>query len=147
MTDEQNIADIWLSRMADSDGEIIELEERRDKLANQGVMAYDADKVHGGSDPNPAEARYIEYSYICGEIERKSTRLANENIRTHKVIDQVSNALYRELLVGHYLNNKTWEQAGKVCFYEKTRARELGYEALTAVYPFIPKEEVLLSLM
>ena len=59
MTDQQYEAHKWLLNKEDDDkivtseDELRELVERRSKLLDQGVGNYDAEKIRGGSDPNP----------------------------------------------------------------------------------------------
>ena len=143
MTDNQNDAHRWLKRMWGSEDEIRALNKDRERLLEQGVANYDSKHVPGGSDPNPNESRMIEYSEICAKIDARCLYIAKENLRTLEVIDKVANAQFRALLINYYVNQMaSWERVGKEMNYEKSRATELGCQALDAVYPFIPKGEI-----
>lgn len=143
MTDNQYEAHKWLLNKEDDDkivtseDELRELEERRRKLLDQGVGTYDAEKIRGGSDPNPSESKFIEYSYLSEQIEAKEKKIADKNIRKYQVIERVSDPLLRAFLIGRYINGKIWEQVGRDHNYEKSQAHEIGMKALDAVYPFI----------
>lgn len=143
MTENQNDAHRWLKRMWGSEDEIRALNKDRERLLEQGVANYDSKHVPGGSDPNPNESRMIEYSEICAKIDAKCAHIARENLRTLEVIDHLTNAQFRALLINYYVNQMaSWERVGKEMNYEKSRATELGCQALDAVYPFIPKGEI-----
>lgn len=143
MTENQNDAHRWLKRMWGSEDEIRALNKDRERLLEQGVANYDSKHVPGGSDPNPNESRMIEYSEICAKIDAKCAHIARENLRTLEVIDRLTNAQFRALLINYYVNQlASWERVGKEMNYEKSRATELGCQALDAVYPFIPKGEI-----
>ena len=81
LTDKQWYIDQWLSRMDDHNGELLQLYTRRDDIISSmsGIGSYDAEKVHGGSDPNPTEAKNIEYVSICSRIEKIERKIAIEN--------------------------------------------------------------------
>lgn len=145
MTDKQYISHLWLSRAWDADKEIIALTKAREKLLDQGVGRYDNKKASGSAEANPNEARLIEYSYLSEQIEKKSRKLANENIRTLELIDKLANNTYRSLLISRYIDQASWEAAGKIIHYEKSQAQKLGVEALEAIYEIIPKGEVILK--
>lgn len=143
MTDNQYEAHKWLLNKEDDDkivtseDELRELEERRRKLLDQGVGTYDAEKIRGGSDPNPSESKFIEFSYLSEQIEAKKKKIADKNIRKYQVIERVSDPLLRAFLIGRYINGKIWEQVGRDHNYEKSQAHKIGMKALDAVYPFI----------
>lgn len=143
MTNNQYEAHKWLLNKEDDDkivtseDELRELEERRRKLLDQGVGTYDAEKIRGGSDPNPSESKFIEFSYLSEQIEAKKKKIADKNIRKYQVIERVSDPLLRAFLIGRYINGKIWEQVGRDHNYEKSQAHEIGMKALDAVYPFI----------
>lgn len=140
MTDNQFYAHRWLSRMWDVDGEIRSLDERRADILGAKISNYDPKKIPGGSDDNPTETKNIEYAMLSELVEKKSTILSEENIRTLEVINKVGDAKFRGMLIQRYLNRKTWLQIGKEYHYEKSRAFDYRKLALDAVYPFIPVE-------
>lgn len=127
------------------EAEIEQLIKTRDRLIEQGVGKYDNKAASGSSDNNPNEARLIEYSYLSEQIEKKSIRLSKENIRTLELIDQLNNANYRKLLRGRYMFQLSWEAVGKEVHYGKSQAAKLGNDALEAIYPIIPKGEVIIK--
>ena len=101
MTENQNDAHRWLKRMWGSEDEIRALNKDRERLLEQGVANYDSKHVPGGSDPNPNESRMIEYSEICAKIDAKCAHIARENLRTLEVIDHLTNAQFRALLINY----------------------------------------------
>lgn len=143
MTDQQYEAHKWLLNKEDDDkivtseDELRELVERRSKLLDQGVGNYDAEKIRGGSDPNPSESKFIEFSYLSAQIEEKEKRIASKNIQKYQVIEKVSDPLLRAFLIGRYINGKIWEQVGRDHNYEKSQAHDIGLKALDAVYPYV----------
>lgn len=139
MTDQQNEAHEWLSDYEDIKmKEIRALEERQSKLLSQGVGNYDAEKIRGGSDPNPSESKMIEYSLITKQIEEKKHEIAYKSAQKLQVINKVKNPLHRLFLIERYINQKySWEQVGRIHNYEKSQANTIGRDALDAVYPFV----------
>lgn len=135
-------SDHWLSRMWDVDSEIRSLDERRADILGAKISNYDPKKIPGGCDPNPTEARNIEYATLSAQVARKSEELAQENVRTLDVISRVDEAKLRGMLISRYLNRKAWAQIGREYHYEKSRTNDYRIKALQAVYPFIPKGEV-----
>lgn len=104
----------------------------------QGVGNYDAEKIRGGSDPNPSESKMIEYSLITKQIEEKKHEIAYKSAQKLQVINKVKNPLHRLFLIERYINQKySWEQVGRIHNYEKSQANTIGRDALDAVYPFV----------
>lgn len=143
MNDKQFISHKWLSRCWNEETEINQLIKTRDRLLEQGVGKYDNKAASGCSDHNPNEARFIEYSYLSEQIEKKSIRLSKENVRTLELIERLNNTTYRKLLRSRYIFQLSWEAAGKEVHYGKSQAAKLGNEALEAIFPIIPKGELL----
>jgi hypothetical protein len=147
MTDEEynmiTTADLWLSRMWDVDNEIRSIDERRADIIGAKISSYDPKKIRGGSDDNPTESKNIEYATLSQKAEEKTDLLAKENIRTLEVIERVSDAKIRGMLISRYLNRKSWAQIGKDYHYEKSRANDYRIMSLKAVYEFIPRDEVI----
>lgn len=135
-------AERWLSRMWDVDSEIRSLDERRADIIGAKISNYDPKKIPGGCDPNPTEAKNIEYATLSAAVAEKSDTLAKENVRTLEAISKVDEAKLRGMLVSRYLNRKTWSQIGREYHYEKSRTNDYRIKALQSVYPFIPKGEV-----
>lgn len=147
MTDEEynmiTTADLWLSRMWDVDNEIRSIDERRADIIGAKISSYDPNKIRGGADDNPTESKNIEYATLSQKAEEKTDLLAKENIRTLEVIERVSDAKIRCMLISRYLNRKSWVQIGKDYHYEKSRANDYRIMSLKAVYEFIPRDEVI----
>lgn len=145
MTDNQFDAQLWLSRMWNADVEIGQLEMRRDEILSSmsGIGKYDAEHIPAQTGENASESKYIEYSIVCGLIDKKTEELSCENIRTLRVINNVTNTMLRGMLIAVYINHLNWTEAGKLYNYEKSQTyKEYRNKALDAVYPFVPFDEV-----
>lgn len=142
MTDNQYMAHKWLSRMWDVDQEIRNMKERADDILGAKIAKYDSKEVPGGNDSNPTELKNIEYSTLMVEIESKKDQLSKENNRTFQVINQVEDSRLRGMIFSRYVLRKTWTQIGKDYNYERSRAFDYRLIALDAIFPFIPKGEV-----
>lgn len=143
MNDKRFKANEWLSRMDNCDGEIKMLYTRRDDIVNSmsGIGKYDDKAVKGGSDPNPTEAKLIEYSTICARIEKLEGEMSTENTRTLAVINQVKSSKLRGMMIGRYINHLSWEKVGKMFYYAKSSSYTYQNKCLDAVFPFIPTDE------
>ena len=135
----------WLSRMDNCQGELKMLYNRRDEIVNSmsGVSKYDDKAIKGGSDPNPTEAKLIEYSTICARIEKLEGDLSTENTRTLNIIDQVKDSKLRGMLIGRYINHLSWSKVGKIFYYAKSTSYIYQFKCLDAAFPFIPKDEII----
>lgn len=135
---------IWLSRMWDTDGEIKALIGRRDDIVSSmsGIGKYDAKHIPTQNGENTTETKNIEFSFISAQIEKLSSDLAFENIRTIKAIDNLSDPKLRGMLKARYLTRRSWVQIGKDYHYEKSRIYGYRGIALDAIRPFVPDEEV-----
>lgn len=144
MTDKQYNADIWLSRMENHNGELMQLYKRRDDIIGSlsGIGKYDSNSFHGGSDSNPTEAKNIEYSMICKRIEKIERKIATENARTLEIIDKVDNSMFRGMMIGRYINHLTWKKVGEMYYYGKSRTYDYRGACLDAVAPFVPEDVI-----
>ena len=142
MTDRQYHADKWLSRMDDHNGELEMLAMRRDSIvaSMSGIAKYDDKAVHGGSDPNPTEAKNIEYTLICQRIEKIERKISIENARTMDVINKVNDSKHRGMLIGRYINHFSWKKIGEMYYYGKSSSYNYRAACLDAVALFIPHE-------
>lgn len=142
LTDKQWHIDQWLSRMDDHNGELVQLYTRRDDIISSmsGIGSYDAEKVHGGSDPNPTEAKNIEYVSICSRIEKIERKIAIENARTLDVINKVSDSKLRGMMIGRYINHLSWKKVGEMYYYGRSSSYNYRGACLNAIASFIPKE-------
>lgn len=145
MTTNEVISHIWLSRLWDKEKEIAEDVTLRDKLNEWGVGAYDANHIPTKTEANTSENKFIEYSVLSAEIDKQIEEYLREIQRTDSVIRQVNDTLSRGILKAWYINRKSWKDIGKEYHYERSQVYELRNKALSAVYPFIPKEEVTLD--
>lgn len=142
MTDNQYHTHQWLSRMWDIDQEIRNLEERAEDILGAKIATYDTKEAPGRADSNPTESKNIEYSMLMVEIDKKKTKLAEENNRTYRVIEKVEDAKLRGMIYSRYILRKTWSQIGKDYNYEHSRTFEYRLICLDAVAKYIPKGEI-----
>lgn len=145
MTDNQYHSHRWLSRMRYVDAEIKQLGARREDIISSmsGIGKYDAEHIPTQNGENGTESKYIEYSIVSEQYEKKLRLLSYENGRTLQVIDEVKDAMLRGMLIAKYINRKKNSEIGKLYNYERTRTNYYINEALDAVFPFIPKGEVI----
>ena len=142
MTDEQYFSNKWLSRMWGCPGEIKAYEQQAADLLGAKIPAYDAEKIPGGSDPNPTESKNLEYTTLMFEIDKKRNNLSYENIRTFNIIQNLKEAKYRGILYDIYVNQKTIPQVADDFHYSVSTIKAYKLKALAEIYPFIPKGEV-----
>ena len=143
MTDNQYYAQTWLKRMWNKAEEIKEYEQQAESLLGAKIPAYDAEKIPGGSDPNPIETKNIEYSTLQFEIDKMRNELHYENIRTYNIIQNLTDPKLRGILYAKYVNRKTWKQIGIDFHYGESRIKDFHLMALGLIYPYIPKGEVI----
>ena len=142
MTDNQYYAQTWLKRMWNRAEEVKEYEQKAEELLGAKIPAYDAEKIPGGSDPNPTESKNIEYTTLMFEIDKRRNELSYENIRTFNIIQHLTDSKYRGILYAHYVNRKTFKQIATDFHYAESSIKEFHRKALDAIFPFIPKGEV-----
>lgn len=142
MTDNQNIAHLWLSRMWGKEALINAKMEQRAKLNGWGVGTYDANHIPSGSEENTSENKFIEYSIISEEIDQNIYEYLREMRRTEAVIDHAGNALLKGILYSWYINQKNWKEVCKIYHFGRDSIYRKRAEALDAVFPYVPKEEV-----
>jgi len=145
MTDNQFDAHLWLSRMWNADIEIGQLEVRRDEIMSSmsGIGKYDSEHIPVQNGENATESKNIEYSIVCGLIDKKTDVLSFENIRTLEVINNVTDTMLRGMLIAVYINRLNWTDAGKLYNYEKSQTyKEYRNRALDMVFPYVPLDEV-----
>lgn len=145
MTDEQYYAHRWLSRMWDENVEVEQLKGRQEEIIGSmsGIGKYDSENIPAQTGENGSESKLIEFSLVSEQLEKKLHRISFENSRTLQIIDKVNSSMLRGMLIARYLRRMSWTDVGKLYNYEKTQTYEkYRIEALSAVYPFIPKGEV-----
>lgn len=141
MTEKQFPVHCWLSRMWDTEAQIEQKISYRDKLNSWGVGQYDAEHVSSRTGENTSETKYLDYTVLSDEIEKKITEYLYQNRRTEAVIANVNNNVYRTILFDWYINRKKWNELCKAYNYSKSRLYKIREKALDAVAPFIPKGE------
>ena len=144
MTDEQFYAQRWLARMWDIDTEIDVLVARRQKIVDSmsGIGKYDAEHIPAQTGENASESKNIEYSLLTAQIEKLSSILARENVRTIQTIDHVDDTMLRGMLKARYINRLSWAKVGKLYHYERSRADDYRIKALNEVAKFVPVEVI-----
>lgn len=143
MTDKEYYSQEWLRRMWNKEEEIKEYEKKAKDLLGAKVSDLDSDKIRGGADPNPTETKNLEYSTLMFEIDKKKNELSYENILTFNVIQNLKDAKFRGILFAYYVNRKTIKQIAVDFHYAESSVKEFKRKALNAIYPFIPKGEVI----
>lgn len=144
LTDKQLYAHLWLSRMWDIDNKIKSYEKRKADIISSlsGIGRYDADFIPSQAGDNSTETKNIEYSLICQEIEKLSSDLSTENVRTMNVINQVSNSKISGMLYDRYINRMSWGTIGTKYHYTDRHSYNYMHKSLDAVYTFVPKGEI-----
>ena len=142
MTDEQYFAKKWLKRMWNRSEEIKEYEQQAADLLGAKIPAYDAEKIPGGSDPNPTETKNLEYTTLMFEIDKRRNELHYENIMTFNIIQHLSDSKLRGILYAKYVNRKTFKQIAYDFHYAESSIKEFHLKALAQIYPYIPKGEI-----
>ena len=142
MTDNQYYAQTWLKRMWNKAEEVKEYEQQAEDILGAKIPAYDAEKIPGGSDPNPTETKNLEYTTLMFEIDKRRNELHYENIRTFNIIQHLTDSKLRGILYAKYVNRKTFKQIANDFHYAESSIKEFHLKALTLIYPYIPKGEV-----
>lgn len=144
MTDNQLIAHLWLSRMWDVDNKIKSYEKRKADIISSlsGIGKYDDEFIPTQNGENATETKNIEYSLLCQEIEKLSSDLSKENVRTMKIINQVRSPKLSGMLYDRYINRLSWRTIGMKYHYTDRHSYNYMHKSLDAVSIFIPKGEV-----
>lgn len=130
--------------MWDIDNKIKSYEKRKADIISSlsGIGKYDSEFVPSQTGENSTETKNIEYSLICQEIEKLSSDLSTENVRTMQVINQVSNSKLSGMLYDRYINRMSWRVIGTKYHYTDRHSYNYMHKSLDAVYSFIPKGEI-----
>lgn len=144
MTDNQLLAHLWLSRMWDVDNKIKSYEKRKADIISSlsGIGKYDDEFIPTQNGENATETKNIEYSLLCQEIEKLSSDLSKENVRTMKIINQVRSPKLSGMLYDRYINRLSWRAIGMKYHYTDRHSYNYMHKSLDAVSIFIPKGEV-----
>lgn len=145
MTNEQYYVSRWLARMWDADIEVNQLIARRDEIISMmsGIGKYDDEFIPAQTGENSTETKYLEYSELSAQIDKKLDLISRENNRTLQTINKVDDSMLRGMLVARYVRRLSWQDVGHLYNYEKTITyKKYRLAALDAVMPFIPKGEL-----
>ena len=145
MTNEQYYVSRWLARMWDADIEVNQLIARRDEIVSMmsGIGKYDDEFIPSQTGENSTETKYLEYSELSAQIDKKLDLISRENNRTLQTINKVDDSMLRGMLVARYVRRLSWQDVGHLYNYEKTITyKKYRLAALDAVMPFIPKGEL-----
>ena len=99
----------YLNRVRRVDKEItalISLADRTRDSLERITQNYDGDGAQSTKDPHKFD-RLAELEDLIDQKIDEQLKLKAETLDT---ITQLDNRLHREVLIGHYLNMKTWEQ-------------------------------------
>lgn len=99
----------YLYRVRRVDKEItalISLADRTRDSLERITQNYDGDGAQSSKDPHKFD-RLAELEDLIDQKIDEQLKLKTETLNT---IMQLDNRLHREVLIGHYLNMKTWEQ-------------------------------------
>lgn len=145
MTDNQYDAHIWLSRMWNADKDIENILIRRERIVSSmsGIGKYDSEFIPTQTGENSTETKNLEYSFLTEQLEKKLAEMSRENVRTQQAIEKVDDIMLRGMLRARYILRLSWTEVGKQYHYGKSQMHEkYKKDALDAVYPYIPKEEI-----
>lgn len=149
MTDQQLYAKDWLNRMYRASMYIESLKSKQEEVISSmsGIGQYDSEHIPAQTGENSSETKLINYSYYAEKIEHELKRLYAEDIRTSKIIEMLGNTpeddMMKSILNYRYLERLPWEKVAEKVSYSAPRVFELHAIALTKIYPFIPKGEVI----
>ena len=144
-------AEDWLIRTWNDDTELEQLKAKRDKIVGSlsGIGKYDDNSVPGGCDSNPTESKNIEYSLLSQKIEEIQERLSVENARTinaiYSIPDKKDGSKIRGMLIARYINRLSWKRIGEIYHYQERHSYNYRTRCLMAIFPYIPKDEVIIN--
>lgn len=147
MTDNQYYAKLWLNRAYNISLKIDALRHKREKVqASMSGVAQYGDREFTSTSGNATETRMLEYSMLSQQIDEEEEKLAAEDIRTQEVINHLSGTemmdKFNAVLRYRYASRLGWSEIADKIYYSESQTHEYHLQALEAVYPFIPKEEV-----
>lgn len=122
----------WLNRGYQLDAEIDQLEAAKrtmlDMLTNT-TPNYGGEVVSGTRNPHKYDT-YVEY---CECIDKRIDELVGIKEEIQEVIALVPNTMQRAVLIGRYLNFKSWEQIAYELNYSYQRVFQVHKKALQEV--------------
>lgn len=142
LTDREYEAHIWLARMWDKDNEIESYERRKADILSQlsGIGKYDSEFIPAQTGENSVETKNIEYSLLNEKIEKLVNEISVENIKTHAILDKVSDTMMRNMLYDRYVNRMSWNQIGQKYNYAQRQPYRYMHNCLSVVREYIPDE-------
>lgn len=123
--------------------EINELIKERDKsfvLACGTAVKYDVERVQT-SPGNVTESKFIRYTEITTEIDRKIDELYSYRCEIHRLINTIDNSIYRAVLIARYINCDTWEKIAENMGYNIRHIYRIHGQALRKI-PYTEVESI-----
>lgn len=143
MTAEQYRTKSWLNRNFGAVQEIGAVQEKLEQLEteiNRAVKPLGASEIQTDHNNKAQEIKLAEYSDLKIELQKKLKKLWAEEAETLRIINQISEAKHRTILILRYINRLQWCQIWKEMHIAEQTAFKYHIEALDAAAPFIPKD-------
>lgn len=125
----------WLSRGRSLEMEIRQLKEQRERALDDAtaITVGNSERVQG-SKANGQERKMVQYADYSMMIKQKLDELYQVKEEIFHAICQVEDGTLRTLLIGRYINGKTWEQiAVDMCYSYSQTVKYLHPRALHAI--------------
>lgn len=130
----------WLNRGYRLDAEIDQLEEAKHRMLDtitNTTPNYGGEVVSGTHNPHKYDA-YVEY---CDKIDRRIDELMLIKEEIQDAIAMVPDNTQRAVLIGRYINFKTWERIACDNGYSCQRIFEIHKKALAQISKIIETTE------
>ena len=122
----------WLNRGYRLDLEINQLEEAKHRMLDtitNTTPNYEGDVVSGTRNPHKYDT-YVEY---CDKVDRRIDELVGIKEEIQDAIAMLPNTMHRAVLIGRYLNFKSWEQIAYELNYSYQRVFQVHNKALKEI--------------
>ena len=133
--DERMSAKEWLSRGKSLEIEIRQLKEQRERALDDAtaISLGNGERVQSTHD-NASEKKMVAYADYSELIRQRLEELYQVKEEIFRAICQVEDGTLRTLLIGRYINGKTWEQiAVDMCYSYSQTVKYLHPRALHAI--------------
>lgn len=110
--------------------EVLILSEKREFLASSllpKAMKIKEISVQENADPDPVAERMAAVVDLDRELDRQLAEMLRRNLEAHRIISQLEDARYRQLLELYYLTFRIDERGAKVLYTWETVAETMGY--------------------